>query len=188
MKRTFQVLVLAVLCLLGTDTFAQKIKLGHFNSNELMQKMPEAKQAETQLQEYMADLQAEMELMNQEYNRLMQEYEAKKDQLTDLLKANKENEIKSVVERMQNFQRQSEVSIQEKQMESVYKAMKPFKERLEDLEITFDLPSYEEWENGYVDHEDWYQIRMKEIFEDDDELIKFLFNDESYIEGGNDNG
>ena len=117
MKRTFQVLVLAVLCLLGTDTFAQKIKLGHFNSNELMQKMPEAKQAETQLQEYIADLQAEMELMNQEYNRLMQEYEAKKDQLTDLLKANKENEIKSVVERMQNFQRQSDVSVQEKQME-----------------------------------------------------------------------
>ena len=117
MKRTFQVLVLAVLCLLGTDTFAKKIKLGHFNSNELMQKMPEAKQAETQLQEYVADLQAEMELMNQEYNRLMQEYEAKKDQLTDLLKANKENEIKSVVERMQNFQRQSDVSVQEKQME-----------------------------------------------------------------------
>lgn len=117
MRRTFQVLVLAVLCLLGTDTFAQKIKLGHFNSNELMQKMPEAEAAQTQLQEYMADLQAEMELMNQEYNRLMQEYEAKKDQLTDLLKANKENEIKSVVERMQNFQRQSEVSIQEKQME-----------------------------------------------------------------------
>lgn len=101
MKRTFQVLVLAVLCLLGTDTFAQKIKLGHFNSNELMQKMPEAKQAETQLQEYVADLQAEMELMSQEYNRLTEEYEAKKDQLTDLLKQNKQKEIMSVAERMQ---------------------------------------------------------------------------------------
>ena len=129
MKRTFQVLVLAVLCLLGTDTFAQKIKLGHFNSNELMQKMPEAKQAETQLQEYVADLQAEMELMNQEYNRLMQEYEAKKDQLTDLLKANKENEIKSVVERMQNFQRQSDVSVQEKQMELMNAIIEKIKDR-----------------------------------------------------------
>ena len=117
MKRTFQVLVLAVLCLVGTDSFAQKIKLGYFNSNELMQRMPEADSAQTKLQEYIADLQAEMELMNQEYNRLMQEYEAKKDQLTDLLKANKENEIRSVAERMQNFQRQSEVSIQEKQVE-----------------------------------------------------------------------
>ena len=117
MKRTFQVLVLAVLCLLGTDSFAQKIKLGHFNSNELMQKMPEAEEAQTKLQEYLADLQAEMELMSQEYNRLMQEYETKKDQLTDLLRANKENEIRSVAERMQNFQRQSEVSVQEKQVE-----------------------------------------------------------------------
>lgn len=117
MKRTFQVLVLAVLCLLGTDTFAQKIKLGHFNSNELMQKMPEAKQAETQLQEYVADLQAEMELMSQEYNRLTEEYEAKKDQLTDLLKQNKQKEIMSVAERMQAFDRQSQISIQEKQVE-----------------------------------------------------------------------
>ncbi len=117
MKRTFQVLVLAVLCLLGTDSFAQKIKLGHFNSNELMQRMPEAEAAQTQINEYIADLQAEMELMSQEYNRLMQEYETKKDQLTDLLRANKENEIRSVAERMQNFQRQSEVSVQEKQVE-----------------------------------------------------------------------
>ncbi|MBO7276442.1 MAG: OmpH family outer membrane protein [Bacteroidales bacterium] len=117
MKRTFQVLVLAVLCLLGTDSFAQKIKLGHFNSNDLMQRMPEADSAQVKLQEYVADLQAEMELMSQEYNRLMQEYETKKDQLTDLLRANKENEIRSVAERMQNFQRQSEVSVQEKQVE-----------------------------------------------------------------------
>ncbi len=117
MKRTFQVLVLAVLCLLGTDSFAQKIKLGHFNSNDLMQRMPEADSAQVKIQEYVADLQAEMELMSQEYNRLMQEYETKKDQLTDLLRANKENEIRSVAERMQNFQRQSEVSVQEKQVE-----------------------------------------------------------------------
>ena len=146
MKRTFQVLVLAVLCLLGTDTFAQKIKLGHFNSNELMQKMPEAKQAETQLQEYMADLQAEMELMNQEYNRLMQEYEAKKDQLTDLLKANKENEIKSVVERMQNFQRQSEVSIQEKQMELMNAIVEKIKAAVAEVAA----------ENGYTYDEEGY--------------------------------
>ena len=79
--------------------------------------MPEAEAAQTQSQEYIADLQAEMELMGQEYNRLMQEYEAKKDQLTDLLRANKENEIKSVAERMQTFQRNSDISIQEKQME-----------------------------------------------------------------------
>lgn len=117
MRRTFQVLVLSVLCLLGTDAMAQKVKLGHFNSNELMQRMPEAEAQSTKLQEYVADLQAEMELMNQEYNRLTQEYEAKKDQLTDLLRTNKENEIRSVMERMQTFQRQSEVSIQEKQVE-----------------------------------------------------------------------
>lgn len=158
MKRTFQVLVLAVLCLLGTDTFAQKIKLGHFNSNELMQKMPEAKQAETQLQEYMADLQAEMELMNQEYNRLMQEYEAKKDQLTDLLKANKENEIKSVVERMQNFQRQSEVSIQEKQMELMNAIVEKIKAAVAEVAAENGY-TYVFESNGIL----WYSIESDDI-------------------------
>jgi outer membrane protein len=55
--------------------------------------------------------------MSQEYNRLTEEYEAKKDQLTDLLKQNKQKEIMSVAERMQAFDRQSQISIQEKQVE-----------------------------------------------------------------------
>ena len=42
MKRTFQVLVLVALCVLTGSIYAQKsVKLGHFNSSELMKRMPE---------------------------------------------------------------------------------------------------------------------------------------------------
>ena len=66
--------------------------------------------------------------------------------------------------------------------------IKPIQERLHNLGIDFELPTYEEYRNGYVDHEDWYQEEIEEIYKDDDTLLTFLLSDSSYIEGGNDNG
>ena len=65
--------------------------------------------------------------------------------------------------------------------------IKPIQERLHNLGIDFKLPTYEEYRNGYVDHEDWYQGEIEYIYEDDDRLLAFLLNNESCIEGGNDN-
>lgn len=118
MKKTFQVLVVAALCLFATGAFAQKtIKLGHFNSSELMKRMPEADSVQNVLKDYAAELEAELKAMQTEYTRLTQEYEAKKDQLTDLLRANKENEIRGVLERMEMFQQNAQVDLSNKQNE-----------------------------------------------------------------------
>lgn len=65
--------------------------------------------------------------------------------------------------------------------------IKPIQERLHNLGIDFELPTYEEYKNGYVDHEDWYQGEIKEIYDDDEELLDFLLGEYSHIEGGNDN-
>lgn len=65
--------------------------------------------------------------------------------------------------------------------------IKPIQKRLHDLGIDFELPTYEEWQDGYVDHEDWYQEEMQDIYNDDATLLNFLLNGNSYIEGGNDN-
>lgn len=118
MKKTFQVLMVAALCLFATGAFAQKtIKLGHFNSSELMKRMPEADSVQNVLKDYAAELEAELKAMQNEYTRLTQEYEAKKDQLTDLLRANKENEIRGVLERMEMFQQNAQVDLSNKQNE-----------------------------------------------------------------------
>lgn len=118
MKKTFQVLMVAALCLFATGAFAQKtIKLGHFNSSELMKRMPEADSVQNVLKDYAAELEAELKAMQTEYTRLTQEYEVKKDQLTDLLRANKENEIRGVLERMEMFQQNAQVDLSNKQNE-----------------------------------------------------------------------
>ena len=48
-------------------------------------------------------------------------------------------------------------------------------------------PTYNEWLDGYVDHEDWYQEEMEDIYNNDNDLLNFLLSEYSYIEGGNDN-
>lgn len=65
--------------------------------------------------------------------------------------------------------------------------IKPIQERLHNLGIDFELPTYNEWLDGYVDHEDWYQEEMEDIYNNDNDLLNFLLSDYSYIEGGNDN-
>ena len=65
--------------------------------------------------------------------------------------------------------------------------IKPIQERLHNLGIDFELPTYNEWLDGYVDHEDWYQEEMEDIYNNDNDLLNFLLSEYSYIEGGNDN-
>lgn len=71
--------------------------------------------------------------------------------------------------------------------QNLQEKIKPIQEKLNNLGIQFDLPTYSEWQDGYVDHEDWYQDEIQEIYDDEDMLLKFLLSKDSYIEGGNDN-
>lgn len=63
----------------------------------------------------------------------------------------------------------------------------PIQERLHNLGIDFEIPTYEEYKNGYVDHGDWYQEEIKNIYDNDEELLDFLLGENSCIIGGNDN-
>lgn len=65
--------------------------------------------------------------------------------------------------------------------------IKPIQEKLHNLDIDFEIPTYEEYRNGYVDHEDWYQEEIEDIYNNDEELLDFLLGEYSCIVGGNDN-
>ena len=71
--------------------------------------------------------------------------------------------------------------------ETLQDKIKPIQERLHNLGIDFEPPTYNEWLDGYVDHADWYQEEIEDIYKDDNTLLTFLLSNSSYIEGGNDN-
>ncbi|MCH3924165.1 MAG: OmpH family outer membrane protein [Bacteroidales bacterium] len=121
-KRAIQVLALAIMFSLTSSVFAQKaVKLGHFNSSELIKRMPESDSAQATLKAYVEDIQKELEGMQKEYQRLVDDYQAKESQLSELLKANKQQEIKDVSNRYQAFQEKSQNDIQTKQTELMQK-------------------------------------------------------------------
>ena len=75
--------------------------------------------------------------------------------------------------------------------ESIYNALRPLQERLDNLGVYFEIPTKEYLDShwGYVDHgRDYYYSDIIDILKTDDSLLSFLFNPENGIDGGNDNG
>ena len=102
----------------GGSAMAQKnIKLGHINSNDLMQIMPGRDTAMALLQKEVEDLQAEMEAMKKEYETQVNNYLAKKDQLSELIRKSKESDIQKMGERIETFQANAQKLLEDRQEE-----------------------------------------------------------------------
>jgi len=100
----------------GGSAMAQKtIKLGHINSNELMQIMPGRDSAQAALEKDVTDLQAEMEAMKKEYENRVNDYLAKKDQLSELIRKTKEADLQAMATRIEEFQNNAQKQLEERQ-------------------------------------------------------------------------
>jgi len=84
---------------------AQKTsKIGHINSNELLQVMPEKDTAEAALQAYAKELEMQLTAMTSEYEKKYTDYQANAALMSDIIKASKEEEIMGIQRRIQDFQ------------------------------------------------------------------------------------
>ncbi len=121
MKKTIQLLSLCfVLAFTLNTSFAQRtLKVGHFNASELIRKLPDYDSAQNQLQTYASQLRTELDAMQKEYERMVTEFEAKQDQLSDLLKQNKQKEIQDLYNRMYAFRESSQSELSAKEQELI---------------------------------------------------------------------
>lgn len=115
MKKGFIVVLVALLAFGGSAMAQKNIKLGHINSNDLMQIMPGRDTAMNLLQKEVEDLQAEMEEMKKEYETQVNNYLAKKDQLSELIRKSKESDIQKMAERIETFQTNAQKLLEERQ-------------------------------------------------------------------------
>ena len=115
MKKAFIVALVAMLAF-GGNAMAQKtIKLGHINSNELMQIMPGRDSAQAALQKEVEDLQAEFAAMQKEYETKLNDYMAKRDQLSELIRKSKESDLQAMASRIEEFQANAQKLLEERQ-------------------------------------------------------------------------
>ena len=109
---------LALLTVFGLLTLcASAQKFGHINSQELLSLMPERTTAETTLQDYAKGLQSQLMSMQTEYQAMMEEYQNNEKNYDNLTKQDKEAEIQSLIQRIQNFEQSAQSSLQEKEQE-----------------------------------------------------------------------
>lgn len=135
MKKAIKLLALAFVLTfsVGNVTAQKNVKLGHFSSKDLIQKMPEYSAAQDTLKAFVEQLRGDLESMQKEFDNLSADYQAKKDQLSNLLKQNKEKELQDAYTRIQTFQANSQQEISSKEAElteAIYKKVKQAAEQV----------------------------------------------------------
>ena len=115
MKKVLK-LTLAVVCvMLSTSLFAQKF--GRINTQEIITNMNEFKEAQTQIQDFAKDLDAQLETIQVEFNNKMQEYQKAEGTMTEAVMQLKQKELSDLSTRYEQFQQVAAQDIQKKQME-----------------------------------------------------------------------
>lgn len=117
MKKILTLLFVAIVVCSGSAMAQKTIKLGHINSNELMQIMPGRDSAQAVLQKEMEDLESTLKSMSSELETRYNDYLAKQDAMSDLIKQTKQRELQDMQARAQEFQKNAEQQLQDRQAE-----------------------------------------------------------------------
>jgi outer membrane protein len=134
MRNYLKLLVITALIAFPSLSFAQKaLKFGHFNSQEIIQGMPERDSAQVKLQKLQKTLEDQLEVMQVEYNNKLQEYLKQKDGYTELIRKTKEEELGQYQQRTQQFQENASQELRQKQEEFMQPIADKIKKAVNDL-------------------------------------------------------
>ena len=103
MQTTKIILVLLVFLALAFQSSDAQSKIGWINSKTIMDKLPEAQDAQKQIDNLVAQWQSELAKMQNEWQKKFQEYDKKKLILTDQLRAETEKELQDLDKKIVDF-------------------------------------------------------------------------------------
>lgn len=114
-KGILSTIALAAVMLLSINVSAQQ-KIGHINADELLQLMPETKAAQTELQTYQQQLEADFQEMEKELQAKVEAFRANEKVYTNLTRETKGQEIQQLQIRIQEYQVSAQEDLQQKQV------------------------------------------------------------------------
>lgn len=133
MKKTL-ILIVACLFAFGGNAVAQKnLKLGHINSQELLQIMPGRDTAQTILQKEAAEIESTLKTMQSELERISNEFMQKQAEWTELIRNTKRSEIQDMQTRIQAFYENAQKQLQEREAELTKPIVDRAKKAIEDV-------------------------------------------------------
>jgi outer membrane protein len=111
------VALIVALTLVDQSAFAQNLKFGHVNSDELIQALPEFDSARVKIEKLQKELVNALEIMQVELRNKADAYQKESKNLSDIVKQTKEQELGDIQNRIQEFQTNAQQQLQEKQTE-----------------------------------------------------------------------
>ena len=133
MKKTLIAIVACLFAFGGTAVAQKNIKLGHINSNDLMQIMPGRDSAQTVLQKEVQDLEATLKTMQGEMEKRYNEYMENQAGWTELIRNTKQREIQDMGARIQEFQENAQKQLQERESTLLKPIIDRAKKAIEDV-------------------------------------------------------
>ena len=94
--------------------FAQSPKLGYINSRKLLEAMPEIKKADSSLQIYAKAFQDQLQDMQKEYEKKVQDYQGQSKTMSDAVKEVKEKEIMDLQNRIESTNQSAQDKVAKK--------------------------------------------------------------------------
>ena len=112
------ILLTAIAMLIVVGANAQNsIKLGHINSDELMQSMPETDTAIKKLQSLQEEYQSTLDELQNKFNTSFSLYQENYATMSELVRSTKEQDLSDLRTRIDNFQVNAQQTFEQKQAE-----------------------------------------------------------------------
>ena len=142
MKRFIGIIMFSIILIIaGQYLGAQNFKFGYINRDELLKAMPDYDSANVKLENLRKVLLSQLALMQDEFNNKTTAFNNGSNSLSDVLRKNKEEELKDLNNRIQLFQVKATQQINDKNAELVQplllKADKAIKDVAKEQSITF---------------------------------------------------
>jgi len=117
MRHFLSVITFSLLLLVGASASAQTLKFGHIDFQGLISSMPEREVAQKAMAKMQTDLEAQLAVMQKEYQTKGQEYVAlvKQPNVTDAIRQAKEADIQSLQERITTYQQTAQDQLQKEE-------------------------------------------------------------------------
>ena len=133
MKKTLIAIAICLLAFSGNAMAQKNIKLGHINSQELMQIMPGRDSVQTILQNEVNELEATLKQMQAEAEKRYNDYVANQAGWTELIRQTKQREIQDMSVRIQEFQENAQKQLTEREAELTKPIIDRAKKAIEDV-------------------------------------------------------
>ncbi|MFW5773123.1 MAG: OmpH family outer membrane protein [Tangfeifania sp.] len=119
MRNLMKLFTLLVLVGVTATAGAQDLKFGHIDLQELVRVMPEYSAAQTEMNNFQAELEEVFGEMQQNYQQKLTELEQMGEEVSEVKRNAKVTELQDIQQRMQNYQQTAQQQIQQKQAEEL---------------------------------------------------------------------